>query len=183
LDALVERMLAMSPFTYRLAADDAERDTAYRLRARAALSRRWRTPAELPDGRECDGYDARALHVIGWHEQTPMATGRIVLPPGLPTEEECGSVVEPAGEVVDVGRMCVAADYQGVEHAAFVGLMCALYAEIRRRGFPVACGMMSRPARSLVGQLGLRVETLGPERTYWREQRAPVRFSLLAAGG
>ena len=40
--------------------------------------------------------------------------------------------------------------------------------------------MMSARARVLVGHLGLRLEVLGPERTYWNEPRAPVRFSLMS---
>ena len=55
-----------------------------------------------------------------------------------------------------------------------------LYLVMREHGFRTACGMMSRPARVLVGHLGLRLEVLGPERTYWNESRAPVRFSLMS---
>ena len=40
---------------------------------------------------------------------------------------------------------------------------------------------MSVPARALMGLFGLRLEILGPERTYWNESRAPVRFSLMSA--
>ena len=181
LDALVSRMLSRSPFDYRVAADDSEREVAYRLRAEAVLDRGWCTPEGLPDGRERDGYDDRAIQVIGWDGQVPMSTGRVVLPPGLPTEEACGIVVEPRGEVVDVGRMCVARGYQSLEHAAFIGLMCRLYQAMRENGFRVACGMMSAQARSLVGLLGLRLEVLGPPRTHWNEPRAPVRFSLMSA--
>ena len=180
LDALVTRVLRASPFEYRLAVNDSERDLAYRLRGRAALERGWCTADELPDGRERDGYDERALHVLGWDGAAPMCTGRVVLPPGLPTEELCGIVVEPAGDVVDVGRMCVASSHQSLEHAAFIGLMCRLYLEMRAHGFAVACGMMSAPARVLVAHLGLRVELLGEDRSYWNEARAPVRFSLLS---
>jgi hypothetical protein len=181
LDALVSRMLSRSPFDYRVAADDSEREIAYRLRAEAVLDRGWCTPEDLPDGRERDGYDDRAIQVIGWDGQVPMSTGRVVLPPGLPTEDACGIVVEPRGEVVDVGRMCVARSHQGLEHAAFIGLMCRLYLAMRENGFGFACGMMSAPARSLVGLLGLRLEILGPPRVHWNEPRVPVRFSLLSA--
>jgi hypothetical protein len=181
LDALVSRMLSRSPFDYRVAADDSEREIAYRLRAEAVLDRGWCTPEDLPDGMERDGYDDRAVQVIGWDGQVPMSTGRVVLPPGLPTEEACGIVVEPRGEVVDVGRMCVARGYQSLEHAAFIGLMCRLYQAMRENGFRVACGMMSAQARSLVGLLGLRLEVLGPPRAHWNEPRAPVRFSLMSA--
>ena len=181
LDALVSRMLSRSPFDYRVAADDSEREIAYRLRAEAVLDRGWCTPEDLPEGRERDGYDDRAIQVIGWDGQVPMSTGRVVLPPGLPTEDACGIVVEPRGEVVDVGRMCVARSHQGLEHAAFIGLMCRLYLAMRENGFGVACGMMSAPARSLMGLMGLRLEILGPPRTHWNEPRSPVRFSLMSA--
>jgi len=181
LDALVSRMLARSPFGYRVATDDSERDIAYRLRAGAVLDRGWCTPEDLPGGLERDEYDDRAIHVIGWDGPVPMSTGRVVLPPGLPTEDACGLVVEPRGEVVDVGRMCVARSHQSLEHAAFIGLMCRLYQAMRENGFRVACGMMSAQARSLVGLLGLRLEILGPPRAHWNEPRAPVRFSLMSA--
>ncbi len=181
LDALVSRILSRSPFDYRVAADDSEREIAYRLRAEAVLDRGWCTPEDLPDGRERDGYDDRAIQVIGWDGQVPMSTGRVVLPPGLPTEDACGIVVEPRGEVVDVGRMCVARSHQGLEHAAFIGLLGRLYLVMRENGFGFACGMMSAPARSLVGLLGLRLEILGPPRAHWNEPRVPVRFSLLSA--
>ena len=181
LDDLVTRLLSGSRFEYRLARDDAERDTAYRIRREMVLRQGWSRPEDLPDGRERDGYDDRALHVLGWDGDVPMSTGRIVLPPHLPTEEVCGIVVEPAGQVVDVGRMCVLGGYQSLEHAAFVGLMCRLYLEMRAQGYAVACGMMSARARLLVRHLGLQLEQLGPEREYWNEARAPVRFSLFSA--
>jgi hypothetical protein len=181
LDALVTRMLSRSPFDYRVAADDSEREIAYRLRGGAVIDRGWCAEVDLPGGMERDKYDDRAIHVIGWDRGVAMSTGRVVLPPGLPTEEACGLVVEPRGGVVDVGRMCVARSHQGLEHAALIGLMCRLYLAMREQGFRVACGMMSAPARALMGLFGLQLEILGPERTYWNEPRAPVRFSLMSA--
>src|SRR5215831_11661840 len=181
LDALIARMLARSPFDYRVAAEESEREIAYRLRGGAVIDRGWCTAGDLRDGMERDGYDDRAIQVIGWDGDVAMSTGRVVLPPGLPTEEACGLVVEPRGEVVDVGRMCVARSHQSLEHAALIGLMCRLYLAMREHSFSVACGMMSAPARSLMGLFGLRLEILGPERAYWNEPRAPVRFSLMSA--
>lgn len=180
LDTLVERLLAMSPFDYRLASTPEERAVAFRLRGEAVLARGWATAAELSDGMERDDYDGRAIQVVGWDGDVPMSTGRIVLPPGLPTEDACGLVVEPSGQVADVGRMCVAVSHQGREHAAFIGLMCRLYQEVRTRRYAAACGMMTPPARTLVRLLGLDLEVLGPERPYWNENRAPVRFALTA---
>ena len=158
-----------------------EREVAYRLRGGAVLDRGWCAADNLPGGLERDEYDDHAIQVIGWDGGVAMSTGRVVLPPGLPTEEACGLVVEPRGEVVDVGRMCVARSHQSLEHAALIGLMCRLYLAMREYGFEVACGMMSVPARALMGLFGLRLEILGPERTYWNESRAPVRFSLMSA--
>ena len=88
LDALITRMLARSPFDYRVAADDPEREVAYRLRGSAVLDRGWCTAGDLPGGMERDGYDDRAVHVIGWDGDVAMSTGRVVLPPGLPTDAE-----------------------------------------------------------------------------------------------
>jgi hypothetical protein len=181
LDALITRMLARSPFDYRVADGDSEREIAYRLRGGAVLDRGWCTASDLPGGMERDGYDDRAIHVIGWDGDVAMSTGRVVPPPGLSTEEACGIVVEPCGGVVDVGRMCVAPSHQSLEHAAFIGLMCRLYLLMRERGYRFACGMMSPPARAMMGLFGLQLEILGPERTYWNESRAPVRFSLMSA--
>ena len=181
LDGLVTRILSRSSFDYRVAADDSEREIAYRLRGSAVIGRGWCTADDLVGGMERDKYDDRAIQVIGWDGDVAMSTGRVVLPPGLPTEEACGLVVEPRGEVVDVGRMCVARSHQSMEHAALIGLMCRLYLTMRECGFEVACGMMSAPARALMGLFGLRLEIHGPERTYWNEPRAPVRFSLMSA--
>lgn len=180
LDALVTRMLSRSPFDYRVAAGS-EREVAYRLRGSAVLDRGWRSAGDLADGMERDEYDDRAIHVVGWDGDVAMSTGRVVLPPGLPTEHACGLVVEPHGEVVDVGRMCVARSHQGLEHAALIGLMCRLYLVMRENEFRVACGMMSAPARALMRLFGLTLTMLGPERQYWNETRAPVRFSLMSA--
>ena len=181
LDALVTRMLSRSPFDYRVAADDSEREAAYRLRGCAVVDHGWCSAGDLPGGMERDEYDDRAIQVIGWDGDVAMSTGRVVLPPGLPTEGACGIVVEPRGGVVDVGRMCVARSHQSLEHAALIGLMCRLYLAMREHGFRVACGMMPAPARALMGFFGLQLEILGPDRTYWNESRAPVRFSLMSA--
>jgi hypothetical protein len=181
LDALITRMLSRSPFDYRVASGDSEREIAYLLRGSAVIDRGWCTAGDLPGGMERDEYDGHAIQVIGWDRDVAMSTGRVVLPPRLPTEAACGIVVEPRGEVVDVGRMCVARNYQSLEHAALIGLMCRLYLTMREHGYRVACGMMSAPARSLMALFGLQLEILGPERVYWNESRAPVRFSLMSA--
>jgi N-acyl-L-homoserine lactone synthetase len=183
LDGLVARVLATYPYRFTLATDDATRARAYRIRAEVAVASGW--VVEFADGLEHDEFDAEAVHVLGWDGDEAVSTGRLVLPgpsrpvSPLPTERACGIVVQPAGQVVDVGRMAVTRSRQSVEHAAFVALLCRLYLEMRTRGFAVACGMMSRRTRRAVSLLGLHLEQLGADRDYWGEPRAPVRFELL----
>ena len=109
-----------------------------------------------------------------------MSTGRLVFPPHpLPTEQSRAAWWSSRrGLVVDVGRMSVLPSYRMYRQAAFVALLCRLYLEMRAHGYAVACGMMSPRVRSLLRQLGLQLEVLGPDRTYWNEPRAPVRFAL-----
>lgn len=179
LDRLVARMVTAGPLRFTVAERDEERDLAYRLRHDAVVSRAWARPEELDHGREHDAFDPTAVHVLGWDGPTAVCAGRLVLPPGpLPTEEACSLVVEPRGQVVDVGRMVVAPSHQDPNHTTFVLLLGGLYLEVRRRGFHVGCGMMSAPVRAMCRQLGFRLELLGPDRVYWHEVRAPVRFEV-----
>jgi hypothetical protein len=175
LDPLVIRLLGRSALRFTVADTPRDREMAYEIRYLTVVDRGWTFPTADVPGREIDAYDERALHVIGLDGNVAVTTGRIVLPPGLPTEDECGIVVEPAGRVVDVGRMCVRPGYPN-RQGAFVSLLCRLYLEMRYRGYAVACGMMTPAARTLMRQLGLRLEVLGPDRSYWGEPRAPVRF-------
>ena len=180
LDALVERVLGTYPYLFTVASTPAEREIAFRIRYDTVMRWGWAPPPGMPEGQERDRYDDAAVQVVGWDGPTPISTGRLVLPPNpLPTQEECRITVPPAGEVVDVGRMCVVSHYQSHRHAAFIALLSRLYLEMRARGFAVACGVMSPRTRRLMRQLGLRLEELGEDRPYWGEPRAPVRFTLL----
>jgi len=172
LDDVARSVVHRSGLRFAVAHDERSRDAAFRLRAEAVDERGWVGPAR-------DAYDDRAVHVVGWDGDAAVCGGRIVFPPGpLPTEQECGLVVEPAGAVADVGRMVVARSHQEPGHGRFLALLAALYLEVRARGFDVACGMMAPNVRALTRFLGLRLQVLGPEREYWSELRAPVRFEL-----
>jgi hypothetical protein len=182
LDALAHSILARSGYRFTVADDERQLARAYRLRHEAVIAAGWADTAseERRDGRERDGYDRRAIHLLGWDGEDAIATGRLVLPPGpLPTEEACALIVEPQGKVVDVGRMTVASGHQGPGHSVFLALLARLYLEVRTRGFDTACGMMSPRARGLMRLLGLQIEMLGEDRLYWGEPRAPVRFSVM----
>jgi hypothetical protein len=180
LDPLVARVLATYPYEFTVPRTTDERSVGYRIRFEAAVAQGWVPPAEA-DGLEHDRYDDAAVHVVGWFDGEPVSTGRLVIPPSsLPTEDECGLRVRPVGQVVEVGRMAVVRAHQAHHHAAFIGLLCRLYLEMRTRGFEAACGMMSARTRGLVRLLGMTLEVLGPDRLYWSEPRAPVRFTLTA---
>jgi len=184
LDHLAERLLAGSPYRFALAESAADRSTAYRIRATASVEAGWALPEAFPDGMERDAFDPVAVHVLGWDGGVAICTGRLVFPPGpLPTGGACGLVVEPHGQVVDVGRMSVLRSHQTFGHGAFLVLLCRLYREARAAGYEFACGMMASPARSLVDRLGLRLEQLGPERMHHGQLRAPVRFVLTSNAG
>ena len=180
LDGLVARVLDSYPFRFTLATAEPDRLSAFRIRAEVATEAGW-PGSPYPDGIESDEFDPAAVQVLGWDGPEPVCTGRLVLPPAaLPTEVACGLVVEPAHRVVDVGRMAVRPSHRNVEHAVFVSLLCRLYLEMRTRGYEVACGMMAHRARRVMRLLGLHLEELGPERDYWGELRAPVRFELMS---
>jgi len=179
LDHLAADIVNRSGLRFTLATDDATREIAYRLRYQAVVDQGWQVGSDYPDDCEQDAYDVRAVHVLAWDADTPVATGRLVPPPGrLPTEDGCGITVEPHGQVVDVGRMTVARTHQGLGHSGFISLLARLYLEVRAREFEYACGIMSARARSVLRLLGLPVELLGNDRPYWGELRAPVRFSV-----
>ena len=54
-------------------------------------------------------------------------------------------------------------DAQSHRHPVFIALLARLYLEVRRRGFEVACGIMSARARSCCACSGLQVEVLGDD--------------------
>jgi hypothetical protein len=182
LDGLAARVLSQYPYVFSVPSTPSECDVAYRIRYEATVGEGWATPEQFPDGLERDDFDSDAVQLVGWDGETPICTGRLVLPPApLPTEQAAGIRIEPRGQVVDVGRMAVIPSYRTYRNAAFIALLCRLYLEMRNSGFHVACGMMSARVRTLTRQLGLQLELVGPELDYWGELRAPVRFALLAS--
>jgi hypothetical protein len=171
--------VASGPIRFVVASSDDERDAAFRLRYDAVVASGWANPKDLDESRERDEFDPGAVHIVGLDGDTPACTGRLVLPPGpLPTELACGLAVEPAGQVVDVSRMVVAPTHQRPDHRVFVALLGRLYLEVRSRGYSVGCGMMTPSVRALTRQLGFALDVLGPDRIYWHERRAPVRFEV-----
>lgn len=179
LDALVADILRRCGYRFTVASDDAARELAYRLRYQAVIEQGWATERDLPDGRERDEYDDRAIHILCWDDDIAVATGRLVLPgEQLPTEKICGITIEPRGRVMDVGRMAVARSHQSHQHSVFLALLSRLYLGVQQHDCDAGCGLVSARARSLMRLLGFELEILSDERPYWGELRAPVRFAI-----
>ncbi len=180
LDALAAKLLiAVAPVHFAVATSDAEREAIFRLRYDAVVRRGWADPAAFPEGLERDAYDDVAVLLGGWEGERLVATGRIVFPaPGLrlPTEAAFDMTIQPAGAVANVDRMVVAADRSSAEHRILLGLLGALWLEVRQRGIHVWIGINSQAMIRLYRRLGFTLEVLGPPRLHWGEERYPVRF-------
>jgi hypothetical protein len=57
-----------------------------------------------------------------------------------------------------------------------LGLLGAAWREVRLRGLHIWVGINSRSMIRLYRRLGLTLETLGPPRLHWGEERYPTRF-------
>ena len=179
LDALVADIIGRCGYRFTIASDDVTRELAYRLRYQAVIEQGWASESDLPDGRERDEFDDRAIHILCWDDDIAIATGRLVLPgEQLPTEKICGITIEPRGRVMDVGRMAVARSHQNHQHSVFLALLARLYVEVQQHDCDAGCGLVSVRARSLMRLLGFELDVLGDERPYWGELRAPVRFGV-----
>jgi hypothetical protein len=181
LDALSERLLAAAPpLRVAVAATDAERQAAYRLRHAQVVDHGWAEPADLPGGREVDAYDAGALQVCAWDGEALVGTVRLVLPePGrpLPVEADFDIRVEPHGHVVEAGRLVIAPTYRGdPAHRAWGALFACAWLSLRARGYSVLAGAAAPRTITQLRALGLPFEILGPARRHWGEERHPVRL-------
>jgi len=181
LDRLAERLVAGAPgLRLAVAATAAERQAVHRLRYEHVVAHGWARPDDLPGGVERDAHDAGAVHVAAWDDAALAGTVRLVAPrPGrrLPVEEDFGVVVPPAGRVVEVGRLLIAAPYRGdPAHRAWGALFGRAWLEVRARGFTVLGGAASAAMVGRLRALGLPFEVLGPARMHWGEERHPVRL-------
>ncbi|MBX3081363.1 MAG: GNAT family N-acetyltransferase [Anaerolineae bacterium] len=185
LDALATMMAEKAaPIRFSVAQTREEREAAYRLRYEALIERGAATPQDFPDGLEHDIHDERALQVIGWDGDAPMATGRIVLPVPelpLPTEEAFGLSIAPRGQVVDIGRYTVAHDYAQKENRYFVGMLGYCWLETRRHGYLHVCGTASAGMLRHYRRLGFIVTELAPPHVYYGEERFPCWYDVVGS--
>lgn len=185
LDRLAAKLVALAPeLAYRNASSAGDREAYYRLRYETVIEQGWARAEDLPGGIERDEFDERAAHVLGWFEGKPVAGMRIVYPqPGLPlpTEQEFGLRVEPAGGVVNLDRMLVARSYSGPRVAAFQAMLGVYWQAIRGQGYTTSAGILSPIMLRLYRRLGFDPQVLAPPKRTWGQLRYPVRVSAADA--
>lgn len=175
LDALSRRLLAAVPELRVAVAEPAEREAIYRLRAEHIVAAGW---AVLPEDREVDAHDARALQIGAWRGPTLVGAIRLVLPgEPLPVEEAFGLRIEPLGAVAEAGRLVIAPLQRGdPAHRAWGALFARAWLTLRAHELSVLAGAATRPMIERLRALGLPFEILGPAREHWGEPRHPVRL-------
>lgn len=182
IDAAAHHMLhRLAPIIFRLAATPAEREAGFRLRYDAVIRQGWRTAEEMPEGIEWEPDDDLADHLVGWHDDRAIANLRILYPqPGvrLPVERVFGIELPPSGNAVQVDRMCVDQAYSRRPSELFMGLLCAGWLEIRKRGYREVVGFDTVPMIRLHRLLGMNFFPLSEPGLYWGEERIPTLLTL-----
>jgi N-acyl-L-homoserine lactone synthetase len=179
--SLVEKA---KPIRFSVAQSRAEQEAAYRLRYQALIDRGAARPEDFPDGLEHDEHDNWAIQVLGWSEGTAMATGRLVTPSPsrlLPTEQSFGLVIEPRGQVVDIGRFTVIREFAQKENRYFTGLLGFCWLEARMRGYIHVCGTAAPGMLRHYRRIGFIVTELAPPHTYYGEDRYPCRYDVVGS--
>ncbi len=181
-DALAAALIRRAePVRFTVAGTPAEVDDVLRLRGLISIEEGWRSPEELPDGRERDAYDdTQAIHVVGVHGGELAASARIVLPvAGRPLPTELAFEIEGGSfdDAVDVGRAIVARPYRERTHRVFGGLAGAVWRTVAAHGYRSALMAGTERTLGLVELLGLEVTIVGPPRRYWGALRYPARFA------
>ena len=168
-------MAAAAPVRVAIAASSAERDAVYRLRYHHVIQSDWATPEELPDEREQDGFDARAVHIVAWSGDQAVGTCRLVFPDAterLPVEAVFELVVEPLRSAPTLDRLLVEAGHRG--GAVTSAVLARAWQELRLRGFESASAIATEPVMRLLRGIGLALTVLGGPRLYWGEERYAV---------
>lgn len=179
-DELSRRLIERAePIRFALAESPEELRAVFTLRHATVVEEGWRSAEELPDSLERDEYDDEALQVAAWDGDALAGTLRVIFPqPGrlLPVEKSYGLVVEPNGEVVGAGRVIVAHDHRQQGHEVLGGLSAMAWLLMRQGGFQWAAGTATEEILGLFHHLGFEVAVLGEPRSYWGEERYPIRI-------
>ena len=170
-----EAVAAAAPVRIAIAASPADRDAVYRLRYQHVIQVAWATSEDLPDEREQDGFDARAVHLVAWSGDQAVGTCRLVFPDPterLPVEAVFELVVEPLRSAPTLDRLLVEPGHRGGTLTS--ALIARAWQELRRRGFESASAIATEPVMRLLRGLGLEITVLGGPRVYWGEERYAV---------
>jgi hypothetical protein len=185
LSALAEAWIARAaPVRVGVAVSGEDIEATYRLRHQVVIGRGWAPAHAFPGGLERDEHDATAVVVAGWHRERVVATARLIRPVGerpLPTERAFDMTLTGRDRLVDIGRVCVAADYRDAAHRVFRGVLGQVWGEMRRLGYQEAATVISDAVARLYERWGFGVTLLGPARMYWGEWRSPARITPVAA--
>jgi len=174
---VARRIVDAAPWRIALARTADELEAVFRLRYRVVIERGWARPEDLPDGREWDAWDYRALQSAAWEGGTLVGATRIVLPlPGerFSVEEAFDLAVEPAGSVVELGRTCVDRRLAASRGRLFAALVSFAWLALRAHGFSAACGAFHPAVQRLYELSGIEVIRLGPSQVHLDEERFPV---------
>jgi N-acyl-L-homoserine lactone synthetase len=172
---LVERA---KPTTFRVTTDQVDIEIAQRLRGRATVERGWLRPDELDAGRERDGDDVRAVHVLAFRGGEAIGTCRLIYPEDarlLPMEQPPGAGRVPE-VAVEVGRIVVIDHQASTQRSVMAGLIGQAWLELRAQGYQRICGVVSAPILRLFRRLGFVVRVVGPGVRTFGEDRVPILF-------
>jgi N-acyl-L-homoserine lactone synthetase len=179
IDAVAATLVTRArPTTFSIATDRSEVEAAQRLRALAVVERGWVQADELPEGREEDADDDRAVHILATLDDEPIGTCRLIFPePGrlLPMEATLGATRVPK-EAVEIGRVVVVHPVARAQRSVMAGLIGTAWLELRANGYERICGTVSAPILRMYRRLGFVVEVLGPPVTTFGEERFPILF-------
>jgi N-acyl-L-homoserine lactone synthetase len=188
LGRLCQELLAAADASgIRVAVADTQsmQDAIHRLRHQQVIGEGWVSPDALPDGLERDEHDPFAVQIGAWSDVTLVGSMRLVLPSlhrRLPVEEAFDVDIEPRGRVVEAGRLVVAPAHRGdPSHRIWGALFARAWFTMQALGFSLLCGAASPAMVQRLRMLGLPFEMLGTPRTYWGEQRVPVRLDPACA--
>jgi N-acyl-L-homoserine lactone synthetase len=183
-DAVVRKVLAsMLPLRFDPASDEHECEAAFRLRYRAVVERNMTAAEQFPEGLEQDEFDSRAIHIVGWDGERPVATCRLVLPEDgqrLPLEQDFCIELAAREQTVELGRMVIEREHRGAGHRMLIGLASRAWLCMRERGLTDVVAATPARLAQLFGTLGFAVTVLGPPRIHWGEERLPFHCDGLA---
>lgn len=149
---------------------------AYRLRYHAYCNRAGFERQDLAD-MEMDGFDRRAVHVLVFYRDWPLACARLVLPPALPIKLHCQDVVVESG-AAEVSRFSIPAptSRQTFNVITVLRLLAGGVWDAGQRHGVSSYYLLMKPAlKNLLKRAGFECDPVGAA-VDLHGQRIPTRF-------